>query len=99
MLVRIAVRLGVRGELQALKVLIIVNVFLQVNMGFLEIKYGLMIEGGLSDCMLVLLEIARMVWSVVKFCLLIFGFFFVFEVFVYFLISRDFCQFFLLFFV
>ena len=37
MLVRIVVRLGVHGELQALKVLIIVNVFPQMYMGFLEI--------------------------------------------------------------
>ena len=64
MLVHIAVRLGVRGKQQVLKVLIIVNVFLQMYMGFLEIEYVLMIEGGLSDWMLVLLEIARMLWSV-----------------------------------
>ena len=51
------VRLGVRGELQVLKFLIVVNVFLQMYMGFLELKYVLMIEGDLSDWMLVLLEI------------------------------------------
>ena len=60
MLVRILVRLGVRGELQVLKVLIIVNVFPEVYMGFLEMKYVLMIEGDLSDWMLVLLEIPGM---------------------------------------
>ena len=49
MLVRIMVRLGVRGELQVLKVLIIVNVFPQIYMGFLEMKYVLMIEGDLSN--------------------------------------------------
>ena len=57
MLVRIVVRLGMRGELQ---VLIIVNVFLQMYMVFLEMKFVLMIEGGLSDWMLVLLEIPGM---------------------------------------
>ena len=50
------VRLGVRGELHVLRVLIIVNVFLQMYMGFLEMKYVLMIEGGLSDWILVWLE-------------------------------------------
>ena len=51
------VRLVVRGELQVLKVLIIVNVFPQTYMGFLEMKCLLMIEGVLSEWMLVLLEI------------------------------------------
>ena len=60
MLVRIVVRLGVHGELQVLKILIIVNVFLQMYMGFLELRYVLMIEGGLSDWMLVLLDIPGM---------------------------------------
>ena len=46
---RILVRLGMRSELQVLKVLIIVKVFLQMYMDFLEKKYVLMIEGGLSD--------------------------------------------------
>ena len=46
MLVRIVVYFGVHGELQFLKVLIKVNVFLQMYMGFLEMKYVLMIEGG-----------------------------------------------------
>ena len=38
MLVRIVVCLGVRGALQILKVLIIVNVFPQMYMSFLEMK-------------------------------------------------------------
>ena len=54
------VRLGVRGELQILKVLIIANVFAQMYMGFFEMKYVLMIEGDLSDWMLLLLEISGM---------------------------------------
>ena len=49
MLVRIVVRLGVLGELQFLKVPVIVNVFPQMYMGFLEKKYVLMIEGDLLD--------------------------------------------------
>ena len=57
MLFRIVVRIGMRGELQVLKVLIIVKVFLQMYIDFFEMKYVLMIEGGLSDWMLVLLEI------------------------------------------
>ena len=60
MLVRISVRLGVRGELQVLKVLIIVNVSPEMFMSFLEMKYVLMIEGDLCDWMLVLLEIPVM---------------------------------------
>ena len=60
MLVRIVVCFGVHGELQFLKVLIKVNVFLQMYMGFLELKYVLMIEGGWSDLILVLLEIPGM---------------------------------------
>ena len=56
----IVVRLDVRGELRALKVLIIVNVFLQTNMGFLNKKYVLMIGGDLSVWMLVLLKIPGM---------------------------------------
>ena len=43
------VRLGVLGELHILKVLIIVNVFPQIYLGFLEMKYVLMIEVDLSD--------------------------------------------------
>ena len=43
------VRFGVRGRLQVLKVLIIVNVFPQMYIGGLEMKYVLMIEGDLSD--------------------------------------------------
>ena len=49
--------LGVRGELRVLKVLLIVNFFLQMYMGFLEMKNVLMIGGDLCDWMLVLLEI------------------------------------------
>ena len=49
MLVRIVVRLGVRGELQVLKILIIVNDFPQMYMDFLEMKNTLMIEDDLSD--------------------------------------------------
>ena len=59
-LVRIVVRLGVRGELEVLKVLIIVDVLVQMYMGFLEMRYVLMVEDGLSDWMLVLLEIPGM---------------------------------------
>ena len=59
-LVPIVVRLGVRGEPQVLKVLIKVNVFPQKYMGFLEMKYVLMIEGDLSDWMLMLSEIPGM---------------------------------------
>ena len=55
-MVRVVVRLGVRGELKILKVLIIVNIFPQMHTDFLETKYVLMIEGDLSDWMLVLLE-------------------------------------------
>ena len=53
----IVVHLVVRDELRVLNVVIKVNVFLQMFMGFLEMKYVLMVEGGLSDWMLVLLEI------------------------------------------
>ena len=61
LLVRIVVRLGVRGDLRVPKVVTKVNVFLQMYMGFPEKKYLLMIEeGGLSDWMLVLLEIPGM---------------------------------------
>ena len=60
MFVCVVVGLGVRGELQVLKVLIIVIVFPQMYMGFLEMKYVLMIEGDLSNWMLVLLEIPGM---------------------------------------
>ena len=42
------VRLRVRGKLQVLKVLIIVNVFPQMYMGFFEMKNVLMIESDLS---------------------------------------------------
>ena len=44
-------------ELRVLKVLIIVKVFLQMSMGFLEMKYVLMIGCDLSDWLLVLLVI------------------------------------------
>ena len=54
------VRLRVRGKLQVRKVLIIVNVFPQMYMAFFEMKYVLMIESGLSDWILVLLEIPGM---------------------------------------
>ena len=43
------VLLGTRGELQVLKALIIVNVFLQLYLDFLGMKYVLMVEDGLSD--------------------------------------------------
>ena len=54
------VRLGVRGELRVLKVLIIVNVFLQRYMGFLEMKNVLMIGVDFSDWMLLFFEIPGM---------------------------------------
>ena len=60
-LVRIVFCLGVRGELRVLKVLIIVNVFLQMYMDFLEMKDVLMIGGSLSEQTLVLLEIPGIV--------------------------------------
>ena len=47
-----------RCEPQLLKVLIIVSVFPQMYMGFFEMKYVLLIEGDLSDWML--LEIPEM---------------------------------------
>ena len=59
------VRLVVRRELQVLKVLIKVNVFLQMYIGFFEMKYVLMIEGGLFVWILVLLEIPVMLYVVV----------------------------------
>ena len=49
MLVRIVVRLEVRGELRVLKVLIVMRVFLKMYMGFLKKRYGLMVGGDLSD--------------------------------------------------
>ena len=52
--------LGVRGDLRVLKDLIIINVFPQIYMGFLEMKYVLMIEDDLSDWFLVMLEILGM---------------------------------------
>ena len=48
-MVRIVVRLGFHGDLQVLKILIIVNVFPQMYMDFLEMKYVLMIKGDLFD--------------------------------------------------
>ena len=64
MLVRIMVRSGVHGELQVLKVLIIVNVFPQMYMGFLEKRDVLMFQGDLSDWILVLLEIPGIVFDI-----------------------------------
>ena len=54
------VRLEMRGELQVQMVLTIVKVFLQLCMGFLEMKYVLMIGVDFSDYLLVLLEIFEM---------------------------------------
>ena len=54
----------VRGEIQVLNVLIIINVFPQMYMDFLEMKYVLMIQDDLSDWLLVLLEFLGMLYSV-----------------------------------